>query len=125
MRRSISAVDFFHRIDIGLNFIHRRTDVNVNAGDAQILQIAVLLENALGPFDVDAELVSFFPVVVLTWVLGSTSGLMRMAPTAVLPDRAGDAIDVFDLRFGFEIERGDAGVERIARFPRSVLPTPA
>ena len=61
------------------------------------------------------NLVSFLPVVVLMCVFGSTSGLMRIAPTAFFPSLwpAGDGVDVLDLRLGFEIERGDAGVDGV------------
>ena len=36
--------------------VDRRADVDVNAADAEVLQAAVLLEDALGALDVDAEL---------------------------------------------------------------------
>ncbi len=39
-----------------------------------------------------------------------------MAPTAFLSMEAGDAVDVFDLGFGFEVERGDAGVDAVGDF---------
>ena len=59
------------------------------------------------------NLVSFFPVVVLMCVFGSTSGLTRKRADGRLADGGGDAIDVLDLRLALQIECGNADVDRV------------
>ena len=70
------------------------------------------------------NLVSAVPVVILAWVLASTSGLMRRVTRRAFAQRARDLIQRRQFRFAFDIELVDAGFQRRRAFPPRVLPTP-
>ncbi len=57
------------------------------------------------------NLVSAVPVVILAWVLASTSGLMRRVIGARLPSAARNLIERRKLRFAFDIELIDARLQ--------------
>src|SRR5205814_3604819 len=108
--------DLVHRIDVRLDLQHRRTDVNVHPADAQVLEVSIRLEHALGPLDVDAVLGFLLPGRRLHVRLGIDFGVDADRADRLLPDRAGDAIDVLDLLFALEVERGNARVDAVGDF---------
>jgi len=75
--------------------------VDVNPADAEILKIPVLLEDALGPLDVDAEFRLFLAGCRLRVRLGAGVDV-RVHPDRadrLLADARRDAVNVFDLFF--------------------------
>src|SRR5205823_334062 len=98
-------------------------DVNVQPGDAKIFQIPILLEDALSALDIDAELrllLAGCRLDVRAWI---DVRIDAQRANGSLADLAGDAIDVLDLGFGLEIERGDAVVQRCFDFVVSLADT--
>ena len=88
----------------------------MHAAHTQIFEITILLKDALGPLDIDAELGFLF-----------SGGGLRMGPRIDIrvdtqcTDRlfakfAGDAIDVFNFSFRFKVKSCDADVDRIRDF---------
>ena len=115
--QAVDQLDHFgDGVDVGLDLIDRRADVHMHAGDAQVFEIAVLLEDALGAFDIDAELGFLFAGGGFGVRARIDIGIDAQRADGFLADLAGDAIDVFDLGFGFEIERGDADVDAVGDF---------
>ena len=81
-----------------------------------MFQIAVLLEDALGAFDVHAEFVALAAGRGFGVRFGVHVGIDADGADGLLAERTGNAIDVLDLRFGFEIKCRDAGVDAVGDF---------
>ena len=103
-------------IDIGLNFIDRRSDVNMDAGNPQIFQRPILLEDALGPLNVNAELCLLRARRGVAVRFRIHIRIDPQRPHRGLARQCGHPVNVLDLCFALDIERRDSRVQCLADF---------
>ena len=90
--------------------------MDVNPRHAKVLQRAEPGEERLGPFDIHAELGFLLTGAGELVRVRIDVGIDAKRPDGLLAHLAGDAVDVLSLFFGFDVERGDAGLQGVADF---------
>src|SRR5207248_528390 len=84
--------DLLHRLNVRLDLIDGRADVDVDAADAQILEGAILLKYALGALDVHAKFRLLLARRRLDVRLGIDIGIDANCTNGFFADGAGDAV---------------------------------